>query len=299
MTHKPPNSVRKLRNAIGTTAEERDTTFARIQYVVVSTVVAQLLPAGAVKGGCSFSLRRGLSSRQSNDIDAALGGGLTVDQYIDELQRSLSAGWHGFRGGVAAFPPASQEGVPDEYIMRPFVISLDYYGKRLSSIPFELGADELGETKNSSRVIANDCREIFNRIGLPEPDDAPILGAPMQFAQKMHACSADDKIDILNGAAVITPNARAHDLVDIQILAHEYELKDGSVNETCKRLFDSRKQHAWPPTITRREGWADLYERALAQVIPSDEMQLCAGVDTAIETVNQLITDVSSQPIAD
>jgi hypothetical protein len=57
-------------------------------------------------------------------------------------------------------------------------------------------------------------------------------------------------------------NPRAHDLVDLQILSEELGPDLSPVRRHAIRLFAFRHGHPWPPQITERAGWRDLYETA-------------------------------------
>jgi hypothetical protein len=80
--------------------------------------------------------------------------------------------------------------VPEDYVMEPFDIQLDYRGRRWLTVRFELGRDEVGSTEEVETVLAEDIRELFAIIGLSEPRALPVLALEHQVVQKLHACTA-------------------------------------------------------------------------------------------------------------
>lgn len=67
--------------------------------MVASTVVAQMLPDGVVKGGTAMLLRLGYQeSRFSRDLDAARNA--DAEEYEAAFRASLAEGWGGFIGDL-------------------------------------------------------------------------------------------------------------------------------------------------------------------------------------------------------
>jgi hypothetical protein len=92
--------------------------------------------------------------------------------------------------------------------------------------------------------------------------------------QKLHACTGD------------SASGRAHDLIDIQILAAIEDLDHAEIGRIGQRLFPYRQRHGWPPVVHPFDGWADLYAAALDDL--ENETVLPTLLD-AIDFVNQLI----------
>lgn len=209
----PPSNLRSLEARISNIARDRGRPLRRVQRVIANTVVGQMLPPSVVKGGTAMKLRVGeAASRFTPDLDAARSAEVTLDDYLDALAARLAEGWGGFTGELEELDPPQPEGVPEDYVMRPFVIRLAYQGRHWLSVPFELGHDEIGSTQRHELRIADDIVELFDTIGLDTPDPIPVLALDHQIAQKLHACTA---INTKTGG-----NERAHDLVDLQILEH-------------------------------------------------------------------------------
>jgi hypothetical protein len=165
--------------------------------------------------------------------------------------------------------------VPDDYIMRPFVIRLAYQGRHWLSVPFELGHDEIGSTQRHELRVADDIVELFDIIGLDTPDPIPVLALDHQIAQKLHACTA---INAKTGG-----NERAHDLVDLQILEQEEHIDYAALAATAQRLFAARRGQPWPPTVIAYERWDTIYAEA------ADGLDVIEHVDDAVAWANDFI----------
>jgi hypothetical protein len=275
-------------------AQARGTTPSRVQYLVLSTVVAQLLPAGPLKGGSAIAVRRGLASRFSTDIDATLAEGMSVEEYANRLDEALRVGWSGFTGTLAEVDGPVRPDVPEAYSVRSFSIAFAYRGKHLAANRFELGPDELGLSNSCAYVLAEDCRAIFRELGLPEPEAAPVLDGPGQLAQKLHACSSRDDVRLIDGVERSVRNDRARDLVDIQLLDQDFDLRTAAVREICCRIFAARGRHTWPPTVRARDEWPTLYESALNALPVTEKASLVPSVDEAVDFVSDLIRAIDA-----
>lgn len=279
---KPPPTRRSLEQRIrnvareGQQADSLQRTENRIERAVLNTVVSQVLPDGVVKGGTAMKLRIGeAGSRFTPDFDAARARTLNLDDYLDDFADRLEEGWGGFTGRIERMDPAEPEGVPDDYVMLPFKVSLSYIGSPWKRpVIFELGHDEIGSTANPDVVMSNEMRAIFAALGLPDPQPVPVLPVTHQVAQKLHACT---------GLTREGTNQRAHDLVDLQLLDQEVGIDVGEAAATARRLFVARKSHAWPPTVQAHAGWDGLYTEA------ADGLGVFPTVDEAVAWANALI----------
>ena len=271
----PPN-LASLQARIRTLAQERGQQPRRIQRAVASTVVGQMLPGGVVKGGTAMKIRAGeAGSRYTPDFDASRSRNVTVDDYIEQLRDRLERGWNGFTGTVRVLEPHQADDVPPDYVMRPFEIQLAYKGRHWLTVEFELGHDEVGSTENSDLRIADDLLETFATIGLQTPQPIPLMMVEHQIAQKLHACT------------FVSPktnrNDRAHDLIDLQILAREETLDYAELREIGSRLFAARRAHTWPPTVVEYEDWYTIYAEA------AEGLDVLPTVTEAVTWANDLI----------
>jgi cell wall assembly regulator SMI1 len=272
-----PLNIKKLDSAITAVAKERGVTVRRIQRSVANTILGQLLPAGVVKGGTGIKLRFGeAASRYTPDFDTALKESL--EDFEDALADALAKGWSDFTGRLVKRPKRAPEDVAEQYVMQPYEVKMQYRSKDWRTIDLELGHDEIGCTAEPELRMPDDVRDVFARLGLPEPEPIPVLALDHQIAQKLHACT-------------FPGNDRAHDLVDLQLLVRDWP-DLAAVGATAERLFRFRKRHAWPPNVKAGPNWIGLYTDA------ATGLDVLQDLDAALAWTNQLIEDVvrASQP---
>jgi hypothetical protein len=271
----PPSNLTSLNMRIGNLATAMGRPVARIRRVVANTVVGQMLPPGVVKGGTAMMLRVGEGgSRNTADLDVTRAHSTALDAYLSDLDDRLAEGWGGFTGTVSDLEPSHPEGVPDEYVMRPFKISLTFKSGHWLSLQFEVGHDEVGSTSAWEHRLPGDLIEIFETLGLDTPSPIPVMTVEHQVAQKLHACTSRDR----NGT-----NDRAHDLVDLQILDEEETPDLAAVAAVSERLFTSRRSQIWPPTIVTHEGWGSKYAAA------AEGLSVIADIEDAVLWANDLV----------
>jgi len=268
-----PNSRRNLDIAIDRIFKDQANPL-QVRTIIANTIVAQLLPNGAIKGGSSLRLRYGDKiTRFTRDLDTARAEGL--DEFLLKLEAALQEGWHEFAGRVVRKEPAKPKNVPGEYIMQPFEIKLSYHGKSWVTVPLEIGHDEVGDTKDADYYISPDIVRMFETLGLPVPKPVALMPISHQIAQKLHALSEEG-------------SERAHDLIDLQIIIKNEPLDFSLVKKACVRLFISRRMQKWPPNISKGSDWDSLYS---SQVMNLDVFKT---VDEAIIWVNRLVDSIDS-----
>ena len=261
---------RRLANTRGLNGDQTH----RLMRTMANVVVAQMLPAGAIKGGTSMNLRLGPDrSRFSSDIDVSRPRRLSEDAFIATLQGNLARGWSGFTGVVIKERRANPRDVPSQYVMQSYAIQVTYMGKVISRVPLELAMDEIESTEVAIETIDAAIVRLFTRIGLDEPLPCAVLSVEHQIAQKIHACTT-----VARGVT----NQRAHDLVDIQLLYEDEELDLVALDGIGRRLFALRKKGTWPPEVRELPGWTSLYEEAAEGMGVRDLTQ-------AVEWINELI----------
>ena len=224
-----------------------------------------MLPPGVVKGGTALKARMGEErSRFTPDLDASRSKDIPLDEYIAGLGDNLADGWGGFTGTLSIIEPRRPEDVPEDYVMQPFDVRLAYEDRHWLTVTFELGRDEAGSTDAAVYRLADDILEIFSVLGLPEPEPLPLVTAEHQAAQKLHACT------------YVNPktnrNDRAHDLVDLQLLAEDEPIDPAELNSVAERLFAGRRQQQWPPTVVSYDGWQLLSQETVSLGLPQPNM---------------------------
>jgi hypothetical protein len=229
-----------------------------LQRTIALVVLGQILghcqnpslaPAlAAVKGGTAMRLRFGPDgSRFSRDFDLARHSSL--NEFTHAFSVALAVGWCGFTGELSrsrSFPKPT--GVPPQYVMQSYVVKLYYRGPRsfFMKVDVEVGADELDDTVETQPLLDPGVVDLFTCLGLPAPDPIHVIRDDHQIAQKLHAVSGKG-------------SERAHDLIDLQLLAASCSVSDDQVLDTCKRLFQFRQVQEWPPVIEMGVAWETLY----------------------------------------
>jgi len=198
--------------------------------------------------------------------------------YLEQLDAALNNGWNGFTGRVVRKEPAKPKGIPGEYIMQPFEIKLAYLGKSWLSVPLEIGHDEIGDTDTYDSYISQEIIALFEKLGFPAPSPVALLQTHHQIAQKLHALSAAE-------------SERAHDMIDLQVIVKNEKVDYQLTQNVCKRLFSFRKQQAWPPIISKGDGWDTLYE---SQIRGLDVLK---RTDEALSWTNDLIRTIEEAQI--
>ena len=103
-----------------------------------------------------------------------------------------------------------------------------------------------------------DVAELFEGIGFPPPGKAPLMPLDHQVTQKLHAVS---------GAG-----DRARDLVDLQLIMHRSEVDLVATRRICERLFSYRKAQEWPPIVSKKAGWDELYAEQASDLPVLDDV---------------------------
>lgn len=257
----------RIRNAANHAGEEeshRRTTMALV-------VVGQMLPEGAIKGGSAMAVRYGRSTRYTRDLDVARHSSL--EKFQDDFETSLNAGWQGFTGRLVERTPPKPANVPHGYVMRPFEVKLSYEGRSWCTVDFELGHNEIDDADRPEETISPELVELFVEIGFPAPTPVPVMRVNHQIAQKIHAVSAPG-------------SDRVRDLVDLQLLMDKENINYSVVAKTCRRLFDYRKGHSWPPVLRSGQDWESLYSEA------SEGIPISQSLAEAIIWFNGIIQEI-------
>lgn len=270
----PPN-VKALRRAVEEAAARRSVGPGRLQYTVASTIALQMVPAGAAKGGGAIRQRTNeTEARLTTDLDFARVADMELDPFLDAYSDRLESGWAGFTGVLKAEKSKQPDDIPSGYVMDRFGIKLRYLDQPYCSVILELVHSEVDSAEAAVERLGTDIADIFAEIGLPQPTPVKVLSAEHQIVQKMHACTGD------------AASGRAHDLIDIQILAAVEDIDHAEVERIGRRLFAYRQRHSWPPVVTPHDGWDELYEAALADL---DNDLVLATIDDAVAFVNRMI----------
>lgn len=109
-----------------------------------------------------------------------------------------------------------------------------------------------------------------------------IVGPRYQIAQKLHACTERFEAG--------PENDRFRDLMDLLLLRDILTDADlPRVREACSRIFEARKKHSWPPTVTVYESW-----RAPYREMAREENFEIESVDDAAALVTEMIAQIDT-----
>lgn len=245
----------------------------RLRRILGAVIVAQMIPGGVLKGGSAMKIRFGDdATRFTKDLDAARD--MDVAEYADRFARNLRDGWNGFTGRLVAGRRATPDGVPDSYVMQPFEVKLSYNNNPWLTVPFELGANELGDADVPEPGMNDDIVRIFEELGFPAPSPVPLMPVEHQIAQKLHGLTEQG-------------SDRARDLVDLQIIVANGNFDYGRVRSLCERLFKARHLQPWPPRVVKGDEWDALYLEA------KEDIGAILELDDAIEWANALIEKIA------
>lgn len=266
-----PNSRKNLDLAIERLADSRDEGL-RLRRIFANTVVAQMMPRGAVKGGSAMRIRFGYAAtRFSTDLDTARAG--DVEAFVSDFAGALKDGWNGFSGRVVALPQAKPKGVPAGYVMQPYDVKLDYNGKPWLTVKLEVGHNEIGDADSPDYFMSEEIAELFGALGFPPPNPIPLMQLKYQIAQKLHGASEPE-------------SSRAHDLVDLQVIMAEGDIDLKATRDVCRRLFAYRRMQAWPSTVRTNDRWDELYNTA------KEDLPVLPTVVEAVDWTNRLISQI-------
>ena len=156
---KRPNSMRHLDDAIRRLCGGAPQDFVRARTVMANAIVASMLPDGVVKGGSALKMRFGEeNTRFTTDLDTATATDPAA--YAAQLDSRLRSGWEGFSGRVVERDPASPDGIPEQYVMQPYDVKLDYLGKPWCTVPLEVGHNEIGDADAADWAELTDAGSI-------------------------------------------------------------------------------------------------------------------------------------------
>ena len=273
MKNRPMTRV-NLDKAIARMAGDDPRLTVDMRMSMANAIVGQFLPEGVVKGGTSLKFRFGEGhARYTLDLDTAWKTDL--DTFLSKFRRNLANGWEGFSGELIVRPQASPRAIPFEYVMQPCDVRLSYMGRSWCTIRLEVGHNEVGDADEAEMTpVPEDLAAHFRELCFPVPGSLPLMKIPFQIAQKLHGATGEG-------------SRRAHDLIDLQLIANAYETDFKEMRDVCERLFRYRKCQPWPPKVTEVDGWDDIYltQKLNLPVLPT--------VDQAIEWANGLIARIA------
>ncbi len=246
-----------------------------LRMLMANAIVAQMIGDGVIKGGSGIRFRYGdVKTRATMDLDTAWRSGL--DTFLEGLRRRLTEGWNGFSGEVRVLRPASPKGVPFEYVMQPCDVKLSYRSRPWFTVRMEVGHNEIGDADESEMIsVPEALADLFSYLGIPKPAALPMMKLEYQVAQKLHGMTAPG-------------SKRAHDLIDLQLIMANGNVDVGKLHDLCRKLFNYRRGHKWPPKVVKGDEWENIY------AAQSRGINVLPNVDEAVAWANALIERIDN-----
>jgi len=203
-------------------------------------------PRFTIKGAVALEMRLPSKARATKDLDLVVDD-LAEGDLVGALREALDGGYQGFVFRVKGEPYV----MPNDSVRVD--VALEYRGRGWGTIQVDLSPREGDSTE--VEMVEPLSLEPFR---LDTPDVLPCLSLRYHIAQKIHAMTAPPVDEE-------TPNERFRDLVDL-LLMRELATDLGGVREACKKVFEVRAAHGWPPALNPPTFWVEPFA-ALAEEV--------------------------------
>lgn len=298
-------NVTQLNARLAQVAAELGIPVARARVMLCTLIVSQMLPdAVAVKGGMGVKLRFGeRGTRATSDLDVSTR--VRGEEFEQVFRARLAEGWGtvpASKGELRRNPDAPERiaftatvravklhdpGLArPEYVMHPYRVSIAFLGAAWGALDVEVSDPEIDPYAHSRKEIDGELVQFGAYFGFGDLHPVELVDLEYQIAQKLHA--------------VTDPAyARAHDLVDLQLLWNaDPDLP--VLRELCVRTFDWRRQQSWPPLPLRpMGGWELAYADARAETEVGGTTPVLPDVTAAREWLTHVIEVIASSSVLD
>lgn len=232
-----------------------------------------------IKGGIACELRFQDRARATRDLDALFHGSL--EELLANLDTAFATSYSGFSFRYTPPEAVSKTGA------HRFDVKLTYQGRSWATLRVEVSPQE-GQAHEPEAVPALSVGE----FGLTGPTEVACLSLRYQIAQKIHACTErfPDR-----------ENDRVHDLIDLQLMQELIE-DYSRLSTACIEIFELRRTHAWPPTLTIEPTWRETYRALAAELdFPTKDLdEAVARVQALIDTIDAARPDkTATRPASD
>lgn len=272
---KVPNSKSNLERAISRYAGNDSVRANELAVALANAIVAQMVGAGVVKGGLSLKLRYGdKATRFTRDLDTAWS--IDLDSFLRDVGTKLKQGWCGFTGDVVVLKQATPRGIPFDYVMQPCAVHLRYRDIPWRIVDLEVGHNEIGDADTFDLIpVPTEISALAEYLCLPMLGDVRVMKIEYQIAQKLHGASERD-------------SKRAHDLIDLQLIASLNGIDLVKTASICRKLFRYRRKQPWPTLVVKNDNWDVVYAEQ------KGELPVLGTVDEAIVWTNDLIKRIEA-----
>lgn len=296
----PPLNTAQLNARLDIVSRDLGVPVARVRRMLCTLIVSQMLPdAVAVKGGMGVKLRMGeRGTRATADLDVSTNR--RGDEFEDAFRVRLERGWGVLPASRGALKKDAD--APDrvaftatlnsvsshdpglaqpQYVMHPYKVSLAFLGKPWTALDVEVADPEIEPHAHTRHDIDGDLIELSERFGFGQLQPVELIDLEYQIAQKIHA--------------VTDPGlARAHDLVDLQLL-WDSGPDLASLRRYCVRTFDFRRAQEWPPLPLREMGgWDPAYRAAREETVVGGRSLVLTGIDSARQWFEEVVMAIDA-----
>lgn len=227
-------------------------------------------PIFLLKGGVAMELRLKLRARATSDYDAAFRA--RSDEIFDLIDVAIQEPWNGFE---------ITRGIPEKIKDTPFrrvVMRLTYKGRSWGTVKVELAPVEGNMGDEADLIEANG----LEGLQVPIPERVRCLSLRYQVAQKIHACT-----EVFEEPP---ENDRFRDIMDLLLL--EDLIRDtglSRVRDACIDIFERRRKHSWPPSVTVYKSWPEPY-----RVLSNENGFRPSDIHEAARKVRGLINEIEA-----
>lgn len=163
--------------------------------------------------------------------------------------------------------------------MPPYRVSIAFLGSPWGALDVEVSDPEIDPHAHTRKEIDGGLVQFGAYFGFGELQPVELVDLEYQIAQKIHA--------------VTDPAyARAHDLVDLQLLWNANPDLP-SLHRLCVRTFDRRRQQSWPPLPLRAmDGWVLAYADAREETEVGGQTPVLPDIAAARDWLVQIIETI-------
>lgn len=291
----PPLNWAQLNARMDESARDLGVPVARVRRMLCTLIVTQMLPeAVAVKGGMGVKLRMGeRGTRATADLDVS--SRQRGEEFEEAFRARLGQGWGAVpasKGWLSKDPHAPDRVaftaalkpqrlhdpglVRPEYVMHPYRVTLSFLGREWAGLDVEVSDPEIEPFAHARRAVDSELIELSGRFGFGNLRPVELIDLEYQIAQKVHALTDPGY-------------ARAHDLVDLQLLWDAGPVLT-TLRDYCVRTFAFRRAQEWPPLPLRvMDGWEPAYREAREETEVGGSSPVLAGIDPARTWFEQVI----------
>ena len=138
-------------------------------------------------------------------------------------------------------------------------------------------ANELGDADAFELIpMPDEIASLAEYLCFPPLGKVRVMKLEYQVAQKLHGASERG-------------SKRAHDLIDLQLIASQNAIDLVQTASICRKLFRYRQKQPWPTPIVKNENWDAVYADQ------KGTLPVLATVDEAIVWTNNLIRQIDAE----